>query len=102
MSTLGPLLPAVVAVDRNRFEQGKGNPLTLTWIFSLRGRCRAVGRLVEFALDYREALCELEGLTEHDLRDLKFKRADFPGIAWAEARRRYGAKAAQVITPLQC
>jgi uncharacterized protein YjiS (DUF1127 family) len=60
-----------------------------------------VGRLVWFALDYREALCELEGLTEHDLRDLKFKRADVFGIAWAEARRRYRARADVVTARLR-
>jgi uncharacterized protein YjiS (DUF1127 family) len=101
MSKLGPLLPAVIAVDRSSFDQAKANPIIPMWISSLRGQCRAVSRLVGFALDYREALCELEGLTEDDLRDLKFKRADFFAIAWTEAQRRYRAKAADVTAPLQ-
>lgn len=51
--------------------------------------CIAVGRAIRFWLDYHRALCELEGLTDGDLRDLAFRKADFHRIAWEEAKRRY-------------
>lgn len=57
-----------------------------------RGVCIAVGRAVRFWLDYHRALCELEGLTDEDLRDLTFRRADFHRLAWEETKRRYRMK----------
>jgi predicted MFS family arabinose efflux permease len=40
------------------------------------------------AWNYVRALHELDGLTEHDLRELRIGRADLPLVAWDEARRR--------------
>jgi MFS transporter, DHA1 family, inner membrane transport protein len=39
------------------------------------------------AWNYRRVLGELDGLTDHDLRDLRVARADLSRIAWDEARR---------------
>jgi hypothetical protein len=46
-------------------------------------------RLIALALDYAETMRELESLDDEDLRGLRFNRADFRDIAWAEAWRRY-------------
>jgi hypothetical protein len=105
MSKLGLLLPAAMALDRRMCaqasDQTKAVSIITVWISVVRRRCRDVSRLVWFALDYREALCELDGLTEQDLRDLKIKTADFFGIAWAEARRRYRARGEQLAARLR-
>jgi len=53
----------------------------------LNGTGAAISRSIRVWLDYRRALRELGGLTDHDLRDLRFKKPDFYKIAWDEAQR---------------
>jgi hypothetical protein len=64
-----------------------GNPLTLAW----RLLCRigtAVGRGIRVGTSFRAAVCELDQLADHDLRDLRIGRSDISHTAWHEAQRR--------------
>jgi predicted MFS family arabinose efflux permease/uncharacterized protein YjiS (DUF1127 family) len=54
-------------------------------------------RLSRRAWNYIRVLRELDGLTDHDLRDLRVGRNDLSRVAWDEARRRAEADDATTV-----
>jgi uncharacterized protein YjiS (DUF1127 family) len=54
---------------------------------------RTIVRALRRGRQYLRALRELDGLHDHDLRDLRIPRADVSRIAWDEACRRMDSAA---------
>jgi hypothetical protein len=48
----------------------------------------AIGHGIAVGVSFVQAARELDGLADHDLRDLRVDRSDISRVAWSEARRR--------------
>jgi uncharacterized protein YjiS (DUF1127 family) len=57
-------------------------------LVALRRTGFLVGRPIRFWRDYYLAMRELDGLSDHDLRDLRVSRGEICRLAWKEALRR--------------
>jgi hypothetical protein len=65
---------------------------TVIVLLALRRACSAVGRSIRFCADYHLSMHELDGLSDHDLRDPRVNRREICRIAWNEALRRQQAR----------
>lgn len=79
------LPPPVERVGEPQCRQASGRSVANAFA----GRLRAL----RHGLHYLRALRELDGLADHDLRDLRIPRADVSRIAWDEAWHRMDAAA---------
>jgi len=90
----------VVPIATNTAGGCSGQSLTNTshsaWMVivlrALRRACFVIGRSIRFWRDYFLSMHELDGLSDHDLRDLRVNRREICRIAWNEARRRRQAR----------
>ena len=80
---------AASARIRTRRHRDGGNRGVATWFRFARLTCSVAIWLFRLVRGYRAMLSELESLSEHDLRDLRFDSADFHAIERTEAQRRY-------------
>ena len=55
---------------------------------ALRHMALAIGEGIAVGVSFIHAARELDGLADHDLRDLRIDRSDISPVAWSEAYRR--------------
>ena len=63
------------------------NPLAIAGL-ALHRMSIAIGHGIAAGVSFVQAARELDGLADHDLRDLRIERSDISRVAWSEARRR--------------
>ena len=63
------------------------NPLAIARL-ALHRMSIAIGHGIAVGVSFVQAARELDGLADHDLRDLRIDRSDISRVAWSEARRR--------------